>query len=353
MDFIDQIKHFSSQVKNTLPQITTEEATKQALILPFLQILGYNVFCPTEVIPEFTADVGIKKGERVDYAIKVNGQLCILIEAKPCTESLENHDSQLFRYFAATQAKFAILTNGVLYKFYTDLQKNNKMDLEPFLEFNVLEPKESLIPNIRQFHKEKYNADDLTTIATNLLYRSKIMLKLEQEMKDPSKEMLKHFLWDVHSGSLTQQVIEKYRPIVKDAFAQYINEKINERLQTAMNSIENEKQQKEAAAAEELLVEEKPKVVTTEEEIEAFYIIKSILRGTVDPNRLSYKDTASYFAILLDGKSNDWICRLSIKGNKNRLYLPACDDSIQFSTLDELYNYSENIIMAAKRQLED
>ena len=133
MDFIDQLKQFSKRVDSLKGSISTEEATKTAVIMPFFAMLGYDVFNPQEFVPEFTADVGIKKGEKVDYAIIQDGEPVILIECKSISENLNKHDSQLFRYFGTTSAKFAILTNGMEYRFYTDLDNPNKMDESPFL----------------------------------------------------------------------------------------------------------------------------------------------------------------------------------------------------------------------------
>ena len=119
MDFIDQLKQFSKRVESMKDSIQTEEATKTAIIMPFFAMLGYDVFNPQEFVPEFTADVGIKKGEKVDYAILINGNPEILIECKWCGESLSKHGSQLFRYFGTSPAKFGILTNGLIYQFFT------------------------------------------------------------------------------------------------------------------------------------------------------------------------------------------------------------------------------------------
>ena len=145
MDFIDQLKQFSKRVESLTGSIQTEEATKTAIIMPFFSMLGYDVFNPQEFVPEFTADVGIKKGEKVDYAIIQDGTPVILIECKSITENLERHDSQLFRYFGTTPAKFAILTNGIFYRFYTDLEDANKMDKDPFLTINILDIRDNQI----------------------------------------------------------------------------------------------------------------------------------------------------------------------------------------------------------------
>jgi predicted type IV restriction endonuclease len=97
--------------------------------MPFISALGYDVFDPVEVIPEFTADVGIKKGEKVDYAIKQDGKIIMLFECKCCNGSLDDcHASQLYRYFSVTEARIAVLTDGIIYRFYTDIEQPNKMD---------------------------------------------------------------------------------------------------------------------------------------------------------------------------------------------------------------------------------
>ena len=132
MDFKEELKNYVKRIENTKDTLQTEEATKMALILPFFQLLGYDVFNTAEFCPEYTADIGIKKGEKVDYAILVAGEPVILIEAKTANKKLDNHKSQLFRYFVSTPAKFAILTNGIEYRFYSDLDEPNKMDKDPF-----------------------------------------------------------------------------------------------------------------------------------------------------------------------------------------------------------------------------
>ena len=145
MDFVDQLKQFSKRVETMRETVQTEEATKTAIIMPFFAMLGYDVFNPLEFVPEFTADVGIKKGEKVDYAIIKDGEPVILIECKSISEKLEKHDSQLFRYFGTTSAKFAILTNGIMYRFYTDLDSPNKMDDDPFLTINILDVRDNQV----------------------------------------------------------------------------------------------------------------------------------------------------------------------------------------------------------------
>lgn len=143
MDFNDRINDLAERLLPAASKVETEEATKNALILPFIQELGYDVFDPAQVVPEFTADVGIKRGEKVDYALLRHGRPIILFECKPANADLADaHMAQLYRYFTVTDARFAVLTNGLVYQFYTDLDQPNRMDERPFLvvDLAALEP---------------------------------------------------------------------------------------------------------------------------------------------------------------------------------------------------------------------
>lgn len=157
------LKQVGKRVADLSQSITNEEQTKNAFIMPFFQALGYDIFNPLEFVPEFTADVGIKKGEKVDYAIILDGDPQILIECKSITENLTKHDSQLFRYFVTTKSKFGILTNGREYKFFTDLDEPNKMDTTPFLTIDVTDIKENQFTEIIKFHKENFDIDNIVS----------------------------------------------------------------------------------------------------------------------------------------------------------------------------------------------
>lgn len=154
MDLVDKLGAIAAKVEKQRNTISTEEATKTSFIMPFLKELGYDVFDATEVIPEFTADVGIKKGEKVDYAIALDNKIVMLVECKMLGSKLDaNVESQLHRYFHATEARIGILTDGLVYKFYTDLEELNKMDNKPFLEFALNQLDDSIIQEIKKFSK--------------------------------------------------------------------------------------------------------------------------------------------------------------------------------------------------------
>src|SRR3989304_10247913 len=147
MDFIDRVRELAARAEKLIPRVQTEEGTKNALVMPFINnVLEYNVFDPAEVMPEFTADVGTKKGEKVDYAVLKDNKPIILFECKCVGADLNKEQaSQLYRYFSVTEARFGVLTDGIVYRFYSDLEQPNKMDAKPFFEFNLLAFEEPLV----------------------------------------------------------------------------------------------------------------------------------------------------------------------------------------------------------------
>ncbi|MDD3043423.1 MAG: type I restriction endonuclease [Methanosarcinaceae archaeon] len=356
MDFIDQIKELAARIPKLRDNIKTEEATKNALVMPLINILGYNVFNPSEVVPEYTADFGTKKGEKVDYAIFKDGNPVILIECKNIDADLDRvHASQLFRYFSVTEAKIGILTNGIVYRFYTDLDSPNKMDEKSFLEINLMEIKEPLIQELKRFKKESFDIDDLAPIACDMKYTREIKQILSNETNSPSEDFVKFFAKQVHNGPFTQKVRENFTGITKNAFSQFINEKINERLKFAMSEDSSLIGIKETGKEEvnEGLVDEKNDsndgIVTTEEEIEGYYIVKSIICKTIDPKRVFIRDKKSYCGILLDDNNRKPICRLHFNTSQKYLELFADKDrnaeKIPISELNEIYNYSEQLLI--------
>ncbi|MEG2620796.1 MAG: type I restriction enzyme HsdR N-terminal domain-containing protein, partial [Bacilli bacterium] len=295
MSFEEQLKNFVSKVVKIKDKISTKEATKTSIIMPFFQTLGYDIFNPTEFTPEYIADVGIKKGEKVDYAIILNNEVSILIEAKAITEKLEKHDSQLFRYFGTSKAKFAILTNGLIYRFYTDLEKTNVMDTTAFLEINLEDIKDNDIQELKKFQKENFDIDYILSAASDLKYLSQIKKVLKEEFNEPTDEFIKLILnKDIYDGQKNQTVLDKYRPLIKKSLSYYVNELINERLQNAMKKNDDIEEQEP--------IEEENNIITTMEEMDAFYTIKSILSEYCDTNKISYKDNYNYFAVLYDNK---------------------------------------------------
>lgn len=351
MDFIDSIKQLASRVNKLKDAISTEEATKMSLIVPLFQVLGYDVFNPEEFLPEFSADVGIKKNEKVDYAIVINGAPTILVECKWCGVALEKHDSQLFRYFGTTTAKFAILTNGVIYKFYTDLDEANKMDLTPFLEIDLLNLKENLIPELKKFHKDSFDPEALVSVASELKYSKAIKEFFESELKTPTDDFVKYFTARVYDGVKTQAIIERFTAIIKSALNDYINEKVNEKIKSALITNTPTEPTESSAQAEEK-VEEINKIVTTTSEIEAYYIVKSMVNGILPSNRVSYKDTETYFSVIIDNKVTQWLCRIKLDGAKKSITFQMPDKTlnrIPIDKPDDIFAYRDILLEVASR----
>lgn len=355
MDFIDRLKQYSKRVESLKDNIQTEEATKTSLIMPFFSLLGYDVFNPDEFIPEFTADVGIKKGEKVDYAILQEGKPVILIEAKWIGEKLEKHDSQLFRYFATCNAKFAILTNGQYYRFYTDLEEPNKMDETPFLDINLLDLKETQVTELKKFCKENFNEAEIFDAASELKYTYEFRKKFSDELQDPSDDLVRFFLNPVYDGLKTANVIDHFRPILKKALNGYISELMNDRIQSALSNDNQENTSIKASPEAEAQQEEAPatpKIITTEEEKEAYFIIKNLLKDVVSPDNITYKDTASYLNILYQNNTWRWICRLRLSENRKSLIIPDENKKEQVFQLESLYDiekYKEQLTEVLKR----
>ncbi|MCQ1535851.1 restriction endonuclease [Methanosarcina sp. KYL-1] len=351
MDFIDQIQELAARIPKLRENIKTEEATKNALVMPLINILGYNVFDPTEVVPEYTADFGTKKGEKVDYAVFKEGKPVILIECKNIDADLDReHASQLFRYFSVTEAKIGILTNGIVYRFFTDLDSPNKMDDKSFLEINLLDIKEPLINELKRFKKESFDIDDLAPVACELKYTREIKLILAREINSPSEDFVKYFAKQVHNVPFTQNVREKFTGITKNALSQFINEKINERLKFAMSKEPSESliEKNDGKEITEVAEESNEGIVTTEEEVEGYHIIKSILRASIDPKRIVMRDKKNYCGILLDNNNRKPICRLHFNTKQKYLELFLGDDrkaeKAPISELNEIYNYSNQLI---------
>lgn len=237
MDFNEQIKQLSKRISTLKNSVVTEEATKTSFIMPFFQILGYDVFNPTEFFPEYVADVGIKKGEKVDYAIIIDGKPCIFVECKSCNEDLDKHASQLFRYFAAAPVKFGILTNGIVYRFYTDLEKDNIMDLEPFVEVNLENINESGIKALMKFRKETFDKSNIYKAAEELKYSTLIKKVFEDEFDTPSDEFVRFVLNDIYTGKKNKNMVEKFKPMVRKAFSAFINDIVNQKLNEVFDTM--------------------------------------------------------------------------------------------------------------------
>jgi len=353
MDFIEGLTNLSSVIAKRKDIIETEEATKNAFVMPFINLLGYNVFDPTEVVPEFTADVGTKQGEKVDYAIFKDDEVIMLIECKKYgTDLSDAHTTQLYRYFSVVHARIAVLTDGVIYRFYTDLEESNIMDSKPFLEFSMLDIQQQWVNELKRFTKSGFDLDATLTAAKDLKYTKAIKQTMMEQLEAPSEDFVRFFLSYVYSGMRTQAVVQQFTDIVKRALNQFLNEQINQRLQSAISREEVAEESVEVEESDESIEEEvESRVVTTEEELEGFYIVKSIVRGVVAPDRIGHRDTISYMSVLLDDNRLKRVCRLYF--NSAKKYLGLTDEQkneerVEIGSIDDIYEYAEQLKATAQ-----
>lgn len=351
MEFLEKLSSLSAKIRQQGSVIKTEEATKTAFVMPFINaVLGYDVFDPSEVVPEYICDVGTKKGEKIDYAILKDGIVQILIECKKIGEPLNlNHASQLFRYFHVTNARISILTNGQVYKFFTDLDAPNKMDEKPFLELDLLDIDEHVVPELQKLTKSAFDVDSIISAAGELKYVSQIKREIASQLNKPSDEFVKFFATRVYDGMITQKVREQFSELTRKAIAQFLNDQVNDRLKSAMSgaplpalveqsSSDNEKIRKDEATDDS--------VVTTLEELEGFHIIKAIVRTVVEAKRIVHRDTQSYFGVLLDDNNRKPICRLHF--NRSLKYIGIFDQDKNetrhpITSLDEIFSFAEQL----------
>ena len=311
MDLATRILELQKRALEHREVLLTEEAAKNALVMPFLQSLGYDVFNPSEVVPEFTADVGTKKGEKVDYAICTGGKVSILIECKPSTVELNiNHAGQLFRYFSVTDARLAVLTNGVVYQFYSDVERPNKMDDKPFFTLSLDSIKAADLKTLEKFEKATFDIDKIVQEAGNLKLQSLLRKEIEKEFAAPSEELVRLFASRVHDGRLTPAVKDSFSKMVGAAISTIIRDHVTDRLSSALNAsnpplpdVENLDDQIDEDG-----------VMTTPEEISGFHIVQAIASKFVDPKRVIIRDAKSYCAILLDDNNRKTIARMHFNG---------------------------------------
>lgn len=364
MDFKDQLMQLSDKIDKQKDNIATEEATKTSFIMPMIAALGYDVFNPFEVVPEMDCDL-TKRGDKIDYAIMKDDTPILLIECKHCKQNLDLHSTQLAKYYAASNARFGVLTNGIEYRFYADLEKQNIMDEKPFLVVNMIDLSDTDIEQLKKFHKSYYNEQEILSTAQELQITIQVKELLNKNFQNPDDEFTRYFVRCINDWKSNAKMIEQYRPIVKKSIASVINDIIADRLNVAIKSegVSETKQSEEQTASdvsEEATAKELPNgvvfqdeekgIVTTQEEIDAYNIIRSILRQYIDVKRIQYTDYKSYFTVNLDGSMWWWICRLSFKPYSKRICLPKENYEsnywLKIENINDLYKHIDKLKLA-------
>lgn len=342
MDFSEEIAALADRMQKVKGSLGTEEATKNALVMPFIRTLGYDVFNPLEVVPEFIAEIPGRKGEKVDYALMHGGKPVIFIECKPYGAPLtEDNRQQLHRYFNTEDIRIGILTNGARYLFFSNLEDIKNMDKIPFMEFNLENVDTTLIPELRKLCKGKFDLQTALDTANELKYTREIKRILLEQLEGESlnERFVDFFTRETYQGKLTKTVREQFTVFVRRAFSEFIAERIDDRLKSALAAT-----RKEEVVPVEIAAPEEDKGVTTEQEWQGFYLVKSLLMGTVDSDRVIIKDALSYCNVLLDNNRNKPLIRFHFNNpeklrieligeNKERTIhdIKKIDDILQFA----------------------
>lgn len=345
MSFEEQFRSLCSEATRQKQYLATEEAVKTAIVLRLLSMMEYNPYDPKEVIPEFTADVGIKKGEKVDYAISLNGDISILIECKSPNTLLDlKHASQLYRYFSVTQAKFAILTNGFEWQFYTDLDAPNRMDARPFLAFSIEDIDQTSISELNKFRKSIFDVDNITRTASRLKYISALKAEIRKELEAPSPELTSLLSRRVYDGRLTAQVLEDFSKLIHRGLSEVIRDRVNATLSSAIRQTQLDSTQETEEVPDE--------IETTQEEWDGYRIATAIAARVLDPERVTIRDQKSYCGILIDDNNRRPLVRLWFNSSTTK-YLGLFDgeqeEKVQVKNPTDLYKFAERIEATARK----
>ncbi|QDP64411.1 MAG: hypothetical protein Tp156MES38741_2 [Prokaryotic dsDNA virus sp.] len=340
MELEANVAELASKLREHREILETEEAAKTTLVLPFLRALGYDIFNPAEVKPEYTCDVGTKKGEKVDYALCVGGEVQMLVECKPVASELSlKHASQLYRYFAATNARISLLTNGVIYQFYTDSDRANMMDDKPFFTFNLESYRKSDLAHLATFQRADFDLDRIVRQAGTLKLQSQVSTLLRSEFADPSDDLIRIVASRLHDGRLTEQVKDRYKGAIANAIAGLIRDGVNERLESAMRGDQH------VDTVDETVPE--GAIETTQVEIDGFNIVRAIASSKVDPSRVVMRDAKSYCAVLLDDNNRRTIVRLHFNSPTARhlgLFSGKDENRVSVDGPVDIYQHSEAIL---------
>lgn len=351
MDFSDRVKDLVKRSSYASKHALTEEATKTSVILPLIQALGFDVFNLDEVVPEFIADVGLKKGEKVDFAIKIAGKTSILVEAKPISMSLGSAQySQLYRYFGVAEAKLAILTNGKEIWFFSDVDEKNKMDKKPFFTFDLQSHDESQVKELGRFQKDGFSIEKILEAASNLKFINSAANYIKKQLTTPDEEFIKLVGRQIYDGMLTKSVVEQLRPAIQAALDEVIRDRIRDKLNVAfrpepalVETVTAKVIDDEAAASD---------IETTDDEMQAFLIVRAIGSRLIDIDRITMRDAKSYCSVFIDNKNTKPVCRLYFNSKSVR-YIGVFDAQKneikqKIESLSDVYKFSKALEEAIK-----
>ncbi len=350
MDFAESVSALADHAQKIRNGLATEEATKTALVMPFIQALGYNVFNPLEVVPEFVADIAGKKGEKVDYAIMQDGKPIMIIECKVCGANLnEIKRDQLHRYFLTLDSSIGILTDGIRYLFFSSASDGKNMDATPFMEFNLDDIDPTLLPELRKLCKGKFDLKTTLDTVDELKANRLIKERLAKNLETPQEGFISYFISEAQVKKATAKVREQYVGYVKRAFTEFIAEQVDSRLKIALTATPK----KEDAPAEPvqggqtvvLGNTQGDGITTTPLEVEGYHIVRAIVSNVVAPGDVIARDAVNYCAILFEDNNRKPVCRLHFN-NANNLRLEIFDTEKKgcihkLETVSDIYAHTD------------
>jgi hypothetical protein len=366
MELENVIKQIVKTYNDSKANILTEEATKMSLIAPLIQALGYNIFNPSEVAPEYNAELGNKKMDKIDYAIINDGKPIMIIECKwSGAELTEDNKDQLLKYFVALpDVKIAILTNGLTYKFFTDLDKASYMDAKPYFQFDIREIKNHEIKALEKYAKPDFKIGDIINAATGLKYTGEIKRYIEAQMLTPDEAFVKCIMSGIdYPKKASANIVEQFKQYTKNALNQFLNETLNDRLEAAIKK-GGEKNSEPPVEQVDVDGEPSDSIATTQDEIDGFNIVRAILRKHVPIKDLAFRDTKSYSSVLYKNKNHSPVCRFYFNNPANlQLALISLNESekgvkkietkIKLESLDDIYSHEDELLETLKNYLED
>lgn len=336
-DFITRLKSHIEHVKKVGSHCTTEETTKQALILPLLDILGFNPYDPTKVLAEFAADFpGVKATERVDYALYCNGQPVMFIEAKPYIADLTNHAPQLSRYFnSSLGVTIGAITNGREWRFFTDLINTNVMDEKPFLVIDFTKAKPEDLTQLAEFKHDNFHAEKLRYFAEENQYIQQFKSVIKRSINDVDIDFVRYVAQQANiQRQLNTKFLENIQPFVKQAVQQAISDTVVKGLssptiitaQPVEHKIKEEIQEAPVAVEEPdyIVHPDNEKIITTKEEQELLRIVTELFPEI----ELDGRDTESYYSVLFQNKTNRWLFRFDVNRKRPTIqFIVPIDDA--------------------------
>jgi stress response protein SCP2 len=366
MELANAIKQIAKTYSERKDNIKTEEATKMSLIAPMIQALGYNIFDPSEVNPEYDADLASKKLNKIDYAILNEGKPIMIMECKwSGTELTEDNKDQLLKYFVALpDTKIAILTNGLTYKFFTDLDKANYMDTKPYFSFDIRKMTDADIKELSKYGKPDFKLNDIMNSATELKYTNEIKKYIGEQLQLPDDQFVKTIMKGIeYPGHATANVVETFKTYTKNALDQFLDEKIKELFSLARKEVEASSVKPEAETPDETIEPVGSKIVTTQDEIDGFNIVRAMLRKYTDAKNIVMRDTVSCCGVLFKGNNRMPICRLYFNNPANlQLALielsqtsdnsKKVENKVKLASLDDIYVHEEALVKTLKIYLE-